>query len=253
MINELYTLSQCLQRCGIQFGKPHPDVKTPGKSEGFIVEINKNGMLETLKYVSAKDIAKLWTLRKGKHNSFPFVKLKKPVWDIPFDDPARDELKKMKRNSVEKKSKLQNVCKKRKLNKQGIGLASWTKKRIDCIRNKDEEINAIVDLVDRFSIIEKSQEKFFGKFSELIFKEVNEQFADIAATILIGNIKERGREIVCDVPLFFDISDWDKYSCRVADPKMGVLVGKYLPQELSDKSVEGISALEGITKSLHSG
>jgi len=230
MINELYTLSQCLQRCGIQVGEPHQDIKAPGKSEGFVVGINKNGIPETLEFIDKGKMARLWTLRKGKHNSFPFVKLKNPIWDVSFNDHVREELKKLTRNPAEKKNKLQDVCSKRKLNKQDICLAGWTKERINCIRGKDDKINAFVELADRFLKIEKSQEEFFRELSKLMLKEVNGQLVDTKAVILIGGIKERGQKVVCDVPLFFDITDWDQYLVRVADPEMGKLVSKYLPK-----------------------
>lgn len=248
MINELYTLAQCLKRCGIQVGQPHQDVKAPGKSEGFVIGINKNGIPETLEFIDKGKMAKLWTLRKGKHNSFPFVKLKKPILAVPFNDHVRNELNKLKRRPSEKKNKLQDACGNRELykdqkgNLQDIGLADWTKERINCIRGKDEKINALIDLVDRFSKIEKSQKEFFEKLSELVSKGVNDQSVDAAASILIGDV--RGKEVVCDVPLFFDITDWDQYlvRVRVADPEMGKLVSKYLPKP---PKKDGISVFGG--------
>lgn len=254
MINELYTLAKCLKRCDIQGGKLCQDVKRPGKSEGFIVEINKDGMPQNIKYVDGKDMAKLWTLRKGNHNSFPFVKLKRPIWHISLNDSIWEELKKLKRKPAEKRIKLQGINSNQEVNKQDIYLADWTKERINCIRDKDEKISALVNLVDRFSIIDKSQREFFEKLSELILNGVNEQTVDLAAIILVGDKKEGKKKIVCDIPLFFDISDWNKYCYRVADPEMGVLVGKCLSQESSDmESTVGMCALEGIVKLLHSG
>lgn len=256
MINELYTLSQCLQRCGIQVGKPHRDIKAPGKSEGFVIGINKKGMPETLEYVSAEKMAKLWTLRKGKHNSFPFVKLKKPIWGMSFNDPIWGELKKLKRNPIEKINKLQHACKNLKLykdqkgNLQDISLASWTREQIDHIRCKDEKIDVFVELADRFLKVEKTQEDFFRGLSELILKGINDQSVDAAAAILIGDVK--GKEVVCDASLFFDVSDWDgrdKYHYRVAEPEMGKLVSRHLPKPSKKDGISVFGSKEWQTDS----
>src|SRR3989339_138740 len=98
MLNELYRLSS-----NLQIGDLHQNIKTPGKAAGFIVGIDQNGMPKTVEHISADDMHKLWTLRKGQHNSFPYIKLKKPILDLMFDVHMYEKLKSKKTGQEAKK------------------------------------------------------------------------------------------------------------------------------------------------------
>ena len=91
MLNELYKLSSSLKKCGITIGTQHQDVKKPGKGDGLIIEVDRQGQPANVEFADSIKMTKLWTIRKGKHNSFPHMKLK-PLWNSALDDPVRDEL-----------------------------------------------------------------------------------------------------------------------------------------------------------------
>ncbi|MCL5236579.1 MAG: type I-C CRISPR-associated protein Cas8c/Csd1 [Nitrospirae bacterium] len=243
MLNELYQLSRNLQKCGIQVSEPHQYVESPGKSEGFIVCINSAGLPEVIEYITAEQMKKLWTLRKGNHNSFPFVKLKKPIWKVAIDSSVFQDVKGKKKYEEKRKSLIEE--RQYEFNEQDISLASWTRERIAEINGKDDKMQVLVDLTCRMPHDRDSSIEFVMRLSELILQNMQEQTIDLAKTILIGDLKERDQEIVCDAPLFFDVSDWAKYQCRVASPEMGVLVSKYLPRASVDNQVKGISAYGG--------
>lgn len=244
MLNELYLLSRNLQKCGIQVSKPHQCVESPGKSEGFIVGINSIGLPESIEHVTAEQMKNLWTLRKGNHNSFPFVKIKKPTWKVAVSSPLYKDFKGKKRSN--EKIKLLVEVSQHEFNDQDFSLAQWTKERITEINGKDEKLRALADLTSRMPINKDASIKFVKKLTELILHNIQEQTVDLAKTILIGDLKERDQKIVCDVPLFFDVSDWAKYQCRVASPEMGMLVSKYLPRATIDNQDGRISAFGGI-------
>ena len=48
MLNEGYTLYKSLERCGIKLTKRHPDIKEPGKKDGLIVALNKEGKVDRI-------------------------------------------------------------------------------------------------------------------------------------------------------------------------------------------------------------
>jgi len=239
MINELYTLYQCLKKCDIQVGDPHQDIKIPGKSEGYIVGINKNGMPETLEYVSAEKMAKLWTMRKGKHNSFPFVKLKKPILAMTAKNQIYKNYKETK-SFKDKKNLLVNGKNTFQLNKQDINLAQWTKEQIAAVKGKDTRLKALEDLVKILPGDAQATEKFFRSIIVLFLRSVEEHTIDLVKTVLLGDVKKD--KIICDIPLFFDVSDWHNYPIRVACPEMGMLVSEKLPKSNNSGSRNGHSA-----------
>ncbi len=270
MLNELYRLSRSLQKCGIVFGTPHQDVKTPGKGDGFIIGINSHGQPDHIEYIDSAKMVKLWTIRKGKHNSFPYVKLK-PLWNLTISDQVRDDLKKLrnkKNTKADYRAKLEQICSSKEINKQEVLISRWAKQKIQALSEKDKKIDSLIQLAERIPGEANETATFMTTLANLFLQKMQTVIEDgygnsekegnkrqeIYETMFIGKIKKEKRKekVVCDVPLFFDISDWSRFSCRVADPEMGKLVGTYLPYEQQAGEI-GISALEGVKKVLHLG
>jgi len=270
MLNELYQLSSSLKKCGITIGTQHQDVKKPGKGDGFIIEVDSQCQPVNIVFTDSEKMTTLWTIRKGKHNSFPHMKLK-PLWNSTLDDPVRDDLKKLrnKRNAKDDYSaKLEQICGSKEINKQGGLLSKWAKQKIQTLSEKDRKLDSLLQLVGRIPVDANKTATFMTTLANLFLQKmqtiIDEGYGnsekdgkkrqEIMETVFIGKIKkEKGKEkVVCDVPLFFDISDWPKLSCRVADPAMGKLVGAHLPSG-QQAGEQGISALEGVKKVLHLG
>lgn len=242
MLNELYQLSRNLQKCGIPVSKPHQYIESPGKSEGFIVYVNETGLPDTIEYVTAEQMKNLWTLRKGNHNSFPFVKLKIPIWKVAVDNSIFKDFKE-KRKYEEKRKVLTE--KQYEFNEQDISLADWTKQRISEIKGKDDKMQALVELASRMPVNRDSSLEFTVKLAELVLQNISEKTIDLSKSVLIGDFKERDKKIVCDVPLFFDVCDWAEYQCKVASPEMGMLVSPKLPRGSAANEIQGVSAYGG--------
>lgn len=249
MLNELYRMSSNLKKCGIQLGDLHQNIKTPGKAAGFIVGIDENGKPKTVEHIIASDMHKLWTLRKGQHNSFPYIKLKKPILDVKFDDPMYEKFKSKKTGQEKKLVLLTDATQNYDCNKQDLSLAEWTQSQIAEVAGKDQKLTALVDLAKRLPKNEESSKNFLKNLSVLLIENLNELTVDLITTLIVGDRKER--KIVCDVSLFFDVSDWAQYLYRVAHPEMGLLVSKYLPKAAVSSKKDGISAFGG--SGLHMG
>ncbi len=245
MLNELYQLSRNLQKCGIQLVDLHQNIKTPGKAAGFIVGIDQNGIPQAVEHISAENMHKLWTLRKGQHNSFPYIKLKKPILDVMFDAPVYEKLKSKKTRQEEKTALLIQATQNYDCNKQDLSLAKWTQSQMAEVKGKDQKLAALVDLVKRMPKNEESSKNFLKNLTALLMKNLNELTVDLITTLMVGDRNQKERKIVCDASLFFDVSDWEKYLCRVAHPEMGLLVSKYLPNAAGDSKKEGKSAFGG--------
>jgi len=148
MLNELYHLSRNLQKCGIIYDALHQYIKEPGKAEGLIIGIDQNGLPKTVEYISAEHMHRLWTLRQGQHNSFPYVKLKKPIFDVKLDDPIYETFKNRRTELQEKIAILVGITKSYQLNKgQDLSLAEWTIDQLNEVRGKEPSMAALDELV----------------------------------------------------------------------------------------------------------
>jgi len=228
MLNEGYVLYKSLERCGILLTNRHPDVKEPGKREGLIVGIDKNGEVTRLEYRKAEGIAKLWTTREGMHNSFPVLKLQRPLWKIG----PNDSIRKKDKNEKEKRKLLTEQN--HRLNITAGERTKWKslRERVNTLRPffepQDKDFSALYELMNRFLLIQE-----VAHFAEGLLKMVKKFQSEISyslyETILIGNKWDATEnEYRAEVPLVLDVSDWQKYTVRVASPKMEPFVSDCL-------------------------
>lgn len=228
MLNEGYVLYKSLERCGIRLINRHPDVKEPGKRDGLIVGLNKRGEVMRLEYRRAEEIAKLWTTREGMQNSFPILKLQRPLWKISRNDPIRQSKK-------DEKEKRRLLSKQRhRMNITGIERKWWERlrERVTALRpffkSQGDEYTSLYELMSRFLLIKK-----VDYFTEGVLKMLVKFNQDIDyslyETILIGNKwDDKKNEYRAEAPLVLDLSDWEKYPVRVASPKMEPFVNECL-------------------------
>ncbi len=228
MLNEGYVLYKSLERCGVRLTNRHPAVKEPGKREGLIVGLDKKGEVTRLEYRKAEEIAGLWTTREGMHNSFPVLKLQRPLWKMGRNDPMR----KKEKDEKEKRKLLSQQS--HKLNITAVERKWWERlrERVNTLRpffeTQDKDHSALHELMNRFLLIEDVKHfsegvlKMLKKFQQEINYSVYE-------TILIGNKWDsKVDEFRAEIPLILDLSDWEKYSVRVASPKMEPFVSECL-------------------------
>lgn len=83
MLNELFVLERGLSTAGLAIEVRHPDIKALGRAEALRVRLGPGGMLAAVEPVARELVAKLWTLRDGQHNSFPFIQIKRPLLTVP--------------------------------------------------------------------------------------------------------------------------------------------------------------------------
>lgn len=79
MLNELLSLERGLASAGFDVAPRHADVATPGRTVALQVRLDRAGHPVELAALDPDRVAQLWTLRNGKHNSFPYVQLKQPL------------------------------------------------------------------------------------------------------------------------------------------------------------------------------
>jgi hypothetical protein len=84
VLTEVYRLAQALEAAGLQPEREHPRVKSPGKTGPCLrVRLDACGAVTALEAVGDGEWPGLWTLMDGNQNSFPVIRLKEPLFDLP--------------------------------------------------------------------------------------------------------------------------------------------------------------------------
>ena len=258
MLNEGYALYKSIERCGIRPTNRHPDIKEPGKKDGLVVGLNKKGEVARLEYRKAEEIADLWTTREGMHNSFPVLKLQRPLWKVGKDDSLRKKIINLKANDEEKRNLLNNQHNKVSITSGDTNWWNRLKKRVTELKPFFETDNldyrAVPQLMNRFLLVPKVED-----FLEELFNRIKQFQKEIPyplfETILVGNKwVEKYKEYSAEIPLVLDVNDWDdkvQYSNRVASKRVEDFVSACLfkRQGMSDQDGKngnrGLSALSG--------
>jgi hypothetical protein len=86
LLNELHAVGVALADAGIPVTIRHPDVKDVPERQTLRVQLGPSGDVARVAAIPATDASRLWTLRDGQHNSFPYHQLKSPLLRISADD-----------------------------------------------------------------------------------------------------------------------------------------------------------------------
>lgn len=79
MINELQLLSQSLEKNGIDVPVRHPWIKGIKKGEALLVNLTKNGSVDSLEYCSPQHVKIFWNIEQSNKATFPKINVG-PLW-----------------------------------------------------------------------------------------------------------------------------------------------------------------------------
>jgi hypothetical protein len=94
MLTEGYQLLRHLRNTPAALPVVYKDLHEVGVKFGPVlrVRLRADGRLQDLCLATEDETPGMWTLRNGNQNSFPVVRLAKPVWDLATDDPLRENI-----------------------------------------------------------------------------------------------------------------------------------------------------------------
>lgn len=260
MLNEGHLLYKSLERCGIKLTNRHPDVKEPGKKDGLIVGLDEKSRVEKIEFRNSEDIKKLWTIREGNHNSFPVLKLQRPIWKVDKEDALRKNLGSLKKDETEKRKLI--FEEKRELNITETEINWWKRlqervtKILPYFETEETEYQALPELMNRF--LGSKLGDFINDLLTKLKRIENDIPYSLLENILIGNKWDKKKqEYVAEIPIILDVSNWEDFYIRVASPKFEDFVSQCLFKMQEDSSTKpiycrGLSALSGIETILES-
>jgi hypothetical protein len=252
LLNELLAIEAGLAASGFILEGRHPDLNTPQKTAAVRTRLRPDGGLAEIEVLPPETIAKLWTLRDGNQNSFPFLQLKRPLLSLPDD-------RNWQKTQVETWKKLGTVERRRALRAlardfpcNGDWLGDWPEAGLKkSLRRRQEslavlgatEAAAVPAAVERFLVGSRDGKTFLSRLFELLLTEVDEGESEWLG--LAHQTLTKGGALYVDVLR-------GEFARDLADPRHVSAVSRALPRA-GDETSAGRCALTGNEAALLTG
>ncbi|PKM42447.1 MAG: hypothetical protein CVV03_09805 [Firmicutes bacterium HGW-Firmicutes-8] len=243
MINDLYVMAQNLKEKGLLQVTTHRDINGPAKSAGIYVEIDKNKQPRDIEFVPKEDFVKLWKHSNGNHNSFPIIRVQKPIvnHNLSVDFDKIWKLKKKKEEKIETLSQLDFD----NSNPQSddIIVSKWTKDQLSPISHNLSELRSLYELISRFPGNQYEQKQFYIKLIGLIKDQLTtfeNPMLELIKDILIGSYNKDKKLFCSKTQIAFDINDSQNFKYKVRDVRLKSI----LIRELNKKNTNEIKILD---------
>ncbi|MDY0082255.1 MAG: hypothetical protein RBR74_03655 [Ignavibacteriaceae bacterium] len=252
MLNEGYTLYQSLKRCGIieskSFTTEHPELRNPGKKDGLVVGLEENGAVSTIEFRRRDEINRLWTTAKGNHNSFPVIKLQRPLVKLNLNDLLRNKLKESKTDETGKRKLL--IDQDFELNVTQNDINKWNSlhERVSELKpffeTTDSEYIVVHELIKRFQLLTKWEDFLAGILNQVKLSNNLLSYSFFENIVIGKKFNKIKNEFVIEIPLVLEVSDWNnerKFLNRIAsnNAKLRSFVSTCLFNYDSEKIKEG--------------
>ena len=254
MLSETLALRNALRTCGFHL----PEVlEQPGHAPGYRVILNEDGTPTDVIELTAEEMAGLWTIRDGKHNSFPVVKMQQALLLIPPDAPLRIEIEKLTKH--QNAARVQLLCQAAAISCSASSqlttnvlkrLREKARELLHVFDDGTAEFAALPEMLRRFGESKRSAEDVLGEIAKLVADKLrNGRLTNgvLAQKLLIGKInkKKPNEPARAEVPVVFDVSE-TTYGITVIDRSMQGHVSRCLAGRSVDPTeVKGRCSLTG--------
>lgn len=272
MLNELVIIERGARNAGISTVLRHPDVKDVGRIPTLSVQLDDKGRVAFVTPVPSG--VRPWTLRKGQHNSFPFVQFKErePLWLIPRsseNDEARSSV--LDKKNDQRRDALQNLAGIASFNGDAFAgwpgtslLASLQERRLQLAGLQGTKFDVTLAAVDNFLVAcgqnkGNGSQELLQQVIERVLEELKaasqDEWIEVAASLLIGCLDNKTDKWRCSGALLFDAYGKD---LRIYDPKLISAVSEVMVRSSSEGSQTagpqtGICAISGSKELLLTG
>jgi hypothetical protein len=240
MLNELLAIEQGMKHAGFASAVRHPDVNETRSIPTLIVVLGEGGTVERVRPLTLPRDVRTWTLRNGKHNSFPFHQLSHPLLRI---DANREEGAALK-SAVERTSE----CRREALVQASERFAfyddafdKWPNsaliKHVDqrseelaLLRRTDSEL--ALTTFERFVAAcrppgagRQLLHAIVERLTERLQRGADDEFVEAAAALLLGKYEAASHTWSCNGGLLFEAGGYD---ASIVDSRVSAAVSDAL-------------------------
>jgi hypothetical protein len=260
LLNEFVVLERGLAAAGFSITPRHADVQSPGSmSDAVHVRLDGNGMPIEVSLLKSDRVASLWTLRNGKHNSFPYVQLKEPLLSVPTSSSWHKELIDVWKplSLVDRRRKLHELTNEHPVASEQPNawpVASLKARRESLGQDGPLGLGVVAAAIDRFLKASEHRKDFFTRLANLFLKAADEgdvEIVEIARVSLCGRKSNSDNEVV-GAPLYFDVARGE-FELDVASSKHICSLSQALRDHGQMSARFGVCALIGENSRLHYG
>lgn len=244
MINELYRLSQSLEHYGLLESTTNPDIGKVGKTDCLCVELDEKGLPCGIRWLQKLQTAGLWKHSKGCHNSFPAIRIKKPLLS-PCESKKIDE-NLWKKAKLSEKILMLSQLDYSALNKlcNDIKISEWTETQLNPVLLSDQpSLAALKQLITIFPH-EGQQADFLHRLIQLLHNEILQcgqgELLDFIKKLLIGTYEPKTGKFAADCMTYYDMYAVGEYSNSVASCETRNAVIKLLNSVQSPEDCESL-------------
>lgn len=258
MLNETYLLRQALDRAQLEIPRQHPRVKTPGYSAGpcLRVRLEQEGHVAAIETVTGDEWPGLWTVMEGNQNSFPVVRVSKPLCDVSTEYEIWEKLgfdAEGKRKKPSKQTRISaltdilgnrcKICTQQEI-KLWRRLRDKTDELLRYVEGNNLEDEILREFARRFQKSVNNLHTLFRKISECALANVKSarlDDLDTVETLLVGKgpPRDEGNPPTMRVQLAFDLTSSSDFPRQLYSQRTRKCVERALPVEQEQRSSKG--------------
>lgn len=253
MLNEGLMAAKALDHFGLLTVPGHPDVKQVGKAECLLVILGSDGMPAELELLVKVETAKLWKHAKGNHNSFPAIRLKKPL--LSASESKKLEAISWDRLDAEGKKKALLTLDFSAANPKcrDFYIDPWTQEQLrpvlECEQPELTNLSQLIRLFPKDEDQEAFKRELLKQTAIFIETEtLTDEQLDFLKQLLVGKKEGKNGGRVSNCMTYFDVFHRDDFP-SVLSPETGKALSDLLRQEgepnPKEKKELGISPLTG--------
>lgn len=222
MLNELYELSTALKHYGLLQSITHPNINNVGKAYCLLIELDKKGFPREARLLPKEETAALWKHSKGNHNSFPAIRIQKPL--LATTESVKISNVEWKKAKLCEKISYLNTLSYDAINPEclDIKISDWSLKEFsEVIGSLKPELAALRQIIRVFPDDAGCADfnKMLANFLyEKIVRSNNEAEVGFIKELLVGNLNEKTRKYEAGCMTYYDVHETADFANLVASP-----------------------------------
>ena len=222
MLNELYELSKSLEHYGLLQSITHPNVSNVGKAYCLLIELDKEGFPREARLLPKEETASLWKHSKGNHNSFPAIRVQKPL--LVITESVKIINTQWGKAKLYEKISYLNTLSYDAINPEcsDIKISDWSLKEFsEVIDSPKPESAALRQLIRVFPNAAGCADfnKMLANFLyEKITSSNSEAEVDFIKEFLVGSLNKKTGKYVAGCMTYYDVHETADFANLVASP-----------------------------------
>lgn len=222
MLNELYELSKSLEHYGLLQSMTHPNVNNVGKSYCLLIELDKDGVPREARLLQKEETATLWKHSKGNHNSFPAIRIQKPL--LAMTESVKISNTDWRKLKLSEKIGLLKALNYDAINSEAsdIKISDWSLNELSkVIDSSNSELAALRQLIRVFPDTAGCAafiKRLVNFFKEKIMFSNNEAEIDFIKEMLVGSLNEKTGNYVAGCMTYYDVYETVDFTNLVVSP-----------------------------------